>query len=74
VAQELILLRRRSEASRADEIVEEFARRTALNPQPVAGGTSFALQGDDHRIKVIETLTAIDRDWAQHLAVGEPRG
>lgn len=74
MAQELILLRRNSDASRADGIVEEFARRTSLTPRPVAGGTSFALQGDDHRVRVIEALTAIDRDWSQHLSLGEPRG
>jgi hypothetical protein len=41
--------------------------------EPVAGGVRYTLDGADHRVEVIETLTDIDRGWAQHVVLGSRR-
>jgi hypothetical protein len=57
---------------RAKRILASFADRTGLVAETAAGGTCFPLGPDDHRVKVIQTLTAIDPQWTQHLALGDP--
>jgi hypothetical protein len=57
----------------ARRIVDAFAEQTGLTPQPSAeGGTEFALGSEDHQIKVVQTLTGIDPDWSDHVALGDP--
>jgi pyruvate carboxylase len=73
MANELLLLRR-GDAQAADRIFDAFAERTGLTAQPVSGGVSYALEGPDHRIKIVEILTDIDSDWPQHVALGQPYG
>jgi hypothetical protein len=41
--------------------------------EPVAGGVRCTLDGADHRVAVIETLTDIDEGWAQHVVFGSRR-
>ncbi|MCW3031187.1 MAG: hypothetical protein JWM66_1320 [Solirubrobacterales bacterium] len=73
VAKELLLLRR-GDAEAARRIFDAFAERTGLTAQPVTGGVSYALEGADHRIKIVEILTDIDADWPRHVALGQPYG
>ncbi|MCW3011017.1 MAG: hypothetical protein JWO90_1421 [Solirubrobacterales bacterium] len=57
----------------AQRIIDAFAQQTGLRPQPAAeGGVEFPLETKDHRIKVVQTLTAIDAEWAQHVELGDP--
>jgi hypothetical protein len=57
----------------AQRIIDAFAEETGLTPEPAAeGGTEFALRGEDHEIKVVQTLTGIDPDWSQRVALGDP--
>jgi hypothetical protein len=30
------------------------------------------LDGEDHRIEVVQALTDIDEDWSEHLTLGSP--
>lgn len=73
VANELLLLRRGDGAS-AQRIFDAFAERTGLKAQRVTGGVSYVLEGADHRIKIVEILTDIDKDWPRHVALGQPYG
>jgi hypothetical protein len=72
VADQLILFTR-GDLSRAQQIVRAFAERTGLTPSEVAGGVSFALGPDDHRIQVVQVLTDIDAGWSAHLSLGDPQ-
>jgi hypothetical protein len=70
MADELIFFTR--DESRAMSVLDAFAERTGLTPEPIAGGVRFALQGGDHSVKVVETLNDIDAQWSRHIALGEP--
>ena len=69
VAHELLLMSQ-GDPQRAQGIFVAFAERTGLLMEPVAGGVRYTLEGADHRVKVVETLTDIDANWAQHVALG----
>jgi hypothetical protein len=73
MANELLLLRRGDEQS-AQRIFDAFAERTGLTARPVTGGVSYVLEGTDHRIKIVESLTDIDPHWPRHVALGQPYG
>ncbi len=71
MADHLILLTRDG-SSRAQGIFEEFAERTGLRPEVIDDGLRFPLRGEDHALRVVETLDEIDSDWPQHVALGQP--
>jgi hypothetical protein len=56
-----------------ERILDEFEQQTSLDPED--GGDAariYALEGEDHRIEIIETLDDIDADWPQHVALESP--
>lgn len=56
-----------------ERILDEFEQQTSLEPED--GGDAariYALEGDDHRIEIIETLDDIDSDWTRHIALESP--
>jgi hypothetical protein len=61
------------DAGRARRIIHTFADRTGLHGTDIAGGVSFAVGADDHRIQVVHVLTDIDPGWSQHLSLGDPQ-
>jgi hypothetical protein len=69
-----IVLLSRGEGSRAQEILDAFAERTGLQPHEIPGGAEFPLEGKDHEIEVVQTLTGIDPSWTDHVALGSPEG
>ena len=71
MADELLLLTRGDRAV-AQRIFDAFSERTGLKAHPVTGGVRYVLEGADHRIKIVEILTDIDRSWPQHVALGQP--
>ena len=57
----------------AAPILEQFEQRTGLEADRGDDGTRvYAIEGEDHRIKIVQTLTEIDADWEDHLAFGQP--
>ena len=68
-----IVLLTRGDQSRAGRIIASFAERTGLARQDVDGGASFPLKAGDHRVEVVQTLTDIDPEWTEHLALGDPQ-
>lgn len=57
----------------ADAIVRAFSERTGLTAEDDDGDTwVFALGDDDHDIDVVQTLTAIDEEWTDHIGLQDP--
>lgn len=68
-----LILRPTGDPAEAQRIIDAFAEQTGLAPQPASdGGTEFPLAGEDHEVKVVQTLTGIAGDWAQHVELGDP--
>lgn len=58
----------------ADRILDAFEERTGLEPEEKDGNTRvYPLEGADHKVDVVQTLTDIDEHWSEHL-VPESRG
>lgn len=56
-----------------DQILDRFEERTGLESQPIDGDArQYPLEGDDHQVEVVGTLTDIDEDWSEHLALQDP--
>ena len=54
-------------------ILDEFEEQTSLEPEDGGGASrTYALEGDDHRIEIIQTLDDIEADWPQHIALESP--
>jgi hypothetical protein len=71
MADRLILLSRGDE-QRSRQIIDAFQERTGLSAQQEDDRAVFELSPDDHRIEVVQTLTEIDPEWGQHVALGDP--
>ncbi|MCW2983270.1 MAG: hypothetical protein JWR63_840 [Conexibacter sp.] len=56
-----------------ERILDEFEQQTDLVPEEGGGAERvYALEGDDHRIEIIQTLDDIDTTWPQHIALESP--
>lgn len=69
---DLLVLVKQSEGPRAENIIRRFAERTGLEPEQDGGSVTFLLRPEDHQIEVVRTLTEIDPEWAEHLALRDP--
>ena len=57
----------------AERILDAFEQRTGLEPDEAGDGARvYPLEGEDHRIKITQTLDEIDADWNRHLALESP--
>jgi hypothetical protein len=57
----------------ADRILDAFEERTGLESEkPDEQTRVYPLEGDDHRVEVVQTLTDIDRHWSEHLSPQAP--
>jgi hypothetical protein len=53
----------------ADRILDAFEQRTGLESEKPDDQTRvYPLEGADHRIEVVQTLTEIDEHWPDHLS------
>ena len=56
-----------------ERILDELEQQTSLEAQDGEDAARvYPLDGDDHRVEIIETLDDIDADWAQHIALESP--
>ncbi|HEY6762323.1 MAG TPA: hypothetical protein VI318_22680 [Baekduia sp.] len=58
-----------------ERILDEFEQQTSLDAEPGeddASSRTYPLEGDDHRIEIIETLDDIDPEWTEHVALESP--
>ena len=70
MASEIILIPKDDDGER---ILDQFEERTGLEPE--LGDEDervYPIEGDDHRIEIVETLDDINTDWTKHLALGQP--
>jgi hypothetical protein len=57
----------------AGRILDAFEEQTGLESEKPDDQTRvYPLQGDDHRVEVVQTLTDIDEHWSEHLAPEVP--
>ncbi|MCW3021046.1 MAG: hypothetical protein JWR30_368 [Conexibacter sp.] len=57
-----------------EKILDEFEVRTGLEPEDTGDEDEriYPLEGEDHRIEIVETLDDIDTEWTQHVSLGSP--
>jgi hypothetical protein len=57
-----------------ERILDEFEQQTDLAPDNSGSAERrvYALEGEDHQIEIVETLTDIDPEWSQHIALEQP--
>jgi hypothetical protein len=56
-----------------ERILDELEAQTSLEPEEGDDGARiYALEGDDHRIEIIDTLDEVDGEWNEHLALEPP--
>jgi hypothetical protein len=57
----------------AARILDEFEEQTGLEAEESDEDTRvYPLEGEDHQIAIVQTLTEIDEDWSDHLALQSP--
>jgi hypothetical protein len=67
-----VILRTLDGSTEADQILDEFESRTGLISEPHGDGRLYPLRGPDHQKDIVQTLTAIDARWTDHLGFGSP--
>jgi hypothetical protein len=58
-----------------ERILDEFEQQTDLTPDEgddEATARVYSLEGEDHQIEIVQTLTDIDPDWSEHISLGMP--
>jgi hypothetical protein len=57
----------------ADRILDAFEEQTGLEAEESDEETRvYPLEGEDHQIEIVQTLTDIDEGWTDHLTVQAP--
>jgi hypothetical protein len=57
----------------ARRILDAFEERTGLSGDHAGDDARiYELQGDDHRVEVVQTLDSIDPQWTRHIALESP--
>ena len=56
----------------ADDILDAFERETGLEGEDDGETRVFPLDGAEHEIDVVQTLTAIDERWTDHVGFQDP--
>jgi hypothetical protein len=56
----------------ADRILDAFEQRTGLEGEDDGDRRVFEVEGAEHEVDVVQTLTDIDEDWTDHVGVQDP--
>lgn len=67
-----IIIQKLGGSPQADEILDEFERRTGLQADVQDDGRIYELHDDEHRTRVVRTLTEIEPAWTDHLGFKLP--
>lgn len=67
-----ISLLKLGDSPQAERIMDRFEQRTGLMPESTTGGRMYALAAEEHEVDIVQTLTMIDEDWTDHLALQDP--
>jgi hypothetical protein len=57
---------------KADDILDAFQERTGLHGRDEVSQRTYPLHGSEHRVRVVQELTAIDDHWTDHVGVQIP--
>lgn len=67
-----IILQTLEGSAEADRILDEFERRTGLEGEARDDARYYELHGEEHRTRIVQTLTEIEPDWTDHLGFRLP--
>jgi hypothetical protein len=56
----------------ADQILDAFEEHTGLHGDDEGDRRRFDTRHGGHAVDVVQTLTDIDEDWAEHVGVADP--
>jgi hypothetical protein len=59
-----------------ERILDEFEQQTDLETEAGeedgAAARVYSLEGSDHRVEIVQTLTDINPEWSEHIALEMP--
>ena len=67
-----VILQAIGSSGEADRILDEFERRTGLQADARGDGRYYELHGEEHRTRIVQTLTDIDAAWTDHVGLKLP--
>ena len=67
-----VILQTVGSSSEAERIFAEFEQRTGLRSEARDDGRYYELHGDEHRTRIVQTLTEIDAGWTDHVGLKLP--
>ncbi len=67
-----VILQTVGDAAEADRILDEFEHRTGLRSDVRDAGRVYEIHDQDHRTRIVQTLTDIDDRWTDHLGFKLP--
>ena len=67
-----VILRPLDDSPDALRILDEFESRTGLISEPHGDGRLYGVRGPDHHKDIVQTLTAIDPAWTDHIGFKLP--
>jgi hypothetical protein len=67
-----VILQTVGDAERAQQILEEFEQRTGLRCEVRDAGRVYDIHDEEHRTRIVQTLTDIDDRWTDHLGFKLP--
>ncbi len=67
-----IILRKLDGSAEADLILDEFERLTGLAADVQDDDRYYELHDEEHRTRIVQTLTEIDARWTDHLGFKLP--
>ncbi len=67
-----VILRPLDGSPDAARILDEFESRTGLIAEAHGDGRLYGLYGPDHQKDIVQTLTAIDPAWTDHIGLKLP--
>jgi hypothetical protein len=67
-----VILHRLDGSADADRILEAFEQRTGLTADVRGDDRYYEIHDEDHRERIVQTLTDIDPRWTDHLGFKLP--
>lgn len=69
---EHVILQALGRSAEGERILDEFERRTGLEPDMRDDVRYYELRNDERRTRIVRTLTEIDAGWTDHVGFKLP--
>lgn len=69
---DLIILTTVGDADEASRIMDAFEAETGLEGDVRGDERDYEIHDEEHRARIVETLTAVDPDWTDHVGLRDP--